>query len=155
MKNFCLNWAHCAFPPHPSPLLTPLPSSEFLINIIPLGKLWLKMKWCKVLQSLEKLELLELIVCSVLIYYFFFTHFCIKLIVEVPLKKLLRLSAFFFFQAIYPLVTVLLCVSQKAFFLSSWPSFLSMCLGTLKVLVVVLFGSRTQFVVFIESAHRH
>lgn len=35
-------------------------------------------------------------------------------------------------QAIYPLVTVLLCVSQKAFFLSSWPSFLSMCLGTLK-----------------------
>lgn len=96
MKNFCLNWAHCAFPPHPSPLLTPLPSSEFLINIIPLGKLWLKMKWCKVLQSLEKLELLELIVCSVLIYYFFFTHFCIKLILEVPLKKLLRLSAFFF-----------------------------------------------------------
>ena len=114
------------------------------------------MKRCKVFQSLEKLELLELIVCSVLIYYyFFFTHFCIKLIVEVPLKKLLRLSAFFFFQAIYPLVTVLLCVSQKAFFLSSWPSFLSMCLGTLKVLVVVLFGFRTQFVVFMESAHRH
>ncbi|XP_068703466.1 protein furry homolog-like isoform X2 [Montipora foliosa] len=35
-------------------------------------------------------------------------------------------------QAIYPLVTVLLCVSQKAFFLGSWPSFLNMCLGTLK-----------------------
>ncbi|KAL9973951.1 hypothetical protein ACROYT_G020474 [Oculina patagonica] len=35
-------------------------------------------------------------------------------------------------QPIYPLVTVLLCVSQKAFFLSSWPSFLNMCLGTLK-----------------------
>ena len=85
-------------PPRQSPLLTPLPSSESLINIIPLGKLWLKMKRCKVFQSLEKLnELLELIVCSVLIYYyFFFTHFCIKLIVEVPLKKLLRLSAFFF-----------------------------------------------------------
>lgn len=30
-------------------------------------------------------------------------------------------------------MTVLLCVSQKAFFLSSWPSFLNMCLGTLKV----------------------
>ncbi|XP_029213132.2 LOW QUALITY PROTEIN: protein furry homolog [Acropora millepora] len=35
-------------------------------------------------------------------------------------------------QAIYPLVTVLLCVSQKSFFLGSWPSFLSMCLGALK-----------------------
>lgn len=35
-------------------------------------------------------------------------------------------------QHIYPLVTVLLCVSQKAFFLSSWPGFLNMCLGTLK-----------------------
>ena len=87
--------------------------------------------------------------------FFFFLHFCIKLIVEVPLKKLLGPSTFFFFQAIYPLVTVLLCVSQKAFFLSSWPSFLSMCLGTLKVLVFVLFGFRTQFVVFMESAHRH
>lgn len=42
------------------------------------------------------------------------------------------------FQPIYPLVTVLLCVSQKAFFLSSWPSFLNMCLGTLKVMVLTV-----------------
>ena len=34
--------------------------------------------------------------------------------------------------AMYPLVTCLLCVSQKAFFLNNWHSFLTMCLQHLK-----------------------
>jgi len=50
-----------------------------------------------------------------------------------PVDTLYFYFTLLYFQAIYPLVTVLLCVSQKAFFLSSWPSFLNMCLGTLKV----------------------
>ncbi|XP_032237485.2 protein furry homolog isoform X2 [Nematostella vectensis] len=35
-------------------------------------------------------------------------------------------------QPIYPLVTILLCVSQKSFFLNNWPGFLSMCLTSLR-----------------------
>ena len=50
-----------------------------------------------------------------------------------PVDTLYFYLTLLYLQAIYPLVTVLLCVSQKAFFLSSWPSFLNMCLGTLKV----------------------
>ena len=34
--------------------------------------------------------------------------------------------------AIFPLVTCLLCVSQKAFFLHNWHYFLTMCLQQLK-----------------------
>ena len=34
--------------------------------------------------------------------------------------------------AIFPLVTCLLCVSQKAFFLTNWHYFLAMCLQHLK-----------------------
>lgn len=36
-------------------------------------------------------------------------------------------------QALYPLVTCLLCVSQKQFFLSRWHIFLNNCLSNLKV----------------------
>ena len=35
-------------------------------------------------------------------------------------------------QHLFPLVTCLLCVSQKQFFLSNWPYFLTMCLSQLK-----------------------
>lgn len=34
--------------------------------------------------------------------------------------------------ALFPLVTCLLCVSQKTFFLSNWHYFLAMCLSNLK-----------------------
>lgn len=34
--------------------------------------------------------------------------------------------------ALFPLVTCLLCVSQKTFFLQSWHCFLAMCLSHLK-----------------------
>lgn len=37
------------------------------------------------------------------------------------------------FKALYPLVTCLLCVSQKQFFLSRWHIFLNNCLSNLKV----------------------
>lgn len=40
---------------------------------------------------------------------------------------------FFLHQALYPLVTCLLCVSQKQFFLSRWHIFLNNCLSNLKV----------------------
>ena len=36
------------------------------------------------------------------------------------------------FQALYPMVTCLLCVSQKSFFLEQWPTFLQQCLSRLK-----------------------
>lgn len=36
-------------------------------------------------------------------------------------------------QALYPLVTCLLCVSQKQLFLSRWHVFLNNCLSNLKV----------------------
>lgn len=36
-------------------------------------------------------------------------------------------------QAFYPLVTCLLCVSQKQFFLNRWHVFLNNCLSNLKV----------------------
>lgn len=36
-------------------------------------------------------------------------------------------------QAFYPLVTCLLCVSQKQFFLNKWNIFLNNCLSNLKV----------------------
>ena len=35
--------------------------------------------------------------------------------------------------AMFPLVTCLLCVSQKTFFLNNWHSFLTMCLQHLKI----------------------
>ena len=35
-------------------------------------------------------------------------------------------------QALFPMVTCLLCVSQKQFFLNNWPYFLTMCLSHLK-----------------------
>lgn len=38
-------------------------------------------------------------------------------------------------QALYPLVTCLLCVSQKQFFLNNWHIFLQNCLSHLKVLL--------------------
>lgn len=34
--------------------------------------------------------------------------------------------------ALFPLVTCLLCVSQKTFFLNNWHYFLAMCLSNLK-----------------------
>lgn len=34
--------------------------------------------------------------------------------------------------ALFPMVTCLLCVSQKHFFLTNWPNFMAMCLGQLK-----------------------
>lgn len=37
-------------------------------------------------------------------------------------------------QAFYPLVTCLLCVSQKQFFLNRWHVFLNNCLSNLKVI---------------------
>lgn len=40
---------------------------------------------------------------------------------------------FFWLQALYPLVTCLLCVSQKQFFLNRWHIFLNNCLSNLKV----------------------
>lgn len=42
-------------------------------------------------------------------------------------------------QALYPLVTCLLCVSQKQFFLNNWHIFLQNCLSHLKVLSVLGF----------------
>lgn len=39
-----------------------------------------------------------------------------------------------FSQAFYPLVTCLLCVSQKQFFLNRWHLFLNNCLSNLKVI---------------------
>lgn len=36
------------------------------------------------------------------------------------------------FQQVFPLVTCLLCVSQKQFFLTNWPYFLTTCLSHLK-----------------------
>lgn len=42
-------------------------------------------------------------------------------------------------QALYPLVTCLLCVSQKQFFLNNWHIFLQNCLSHLKVLSMLGF----------------
>lgn len=36
------------------------------------------------------------------------------------------------FQALFPMATCLLCVSQKQVFLQNWPSFLTSCLSKLK-----------------------
>jgi len=35
-------------------------------------------------------------------------------------------------QALFPMVTCLLCVSQKQFFLANWPTFLTQCLAKLR-----------------------
>ena len=56
--------------------------------------------------------------------------------------------------AIFPLVTCLLCVSQKQFFLSNWHYFLAMCLSNLKnkdpkMSRVALGEHRDQIVVYV------
>ena len=35
-------------------------------------------------------------------------------------------------QALFPMVTCLLCVSPKQFFLNNWPTFLTQCLAKLR-----------------------
>lgn len=50
---------------------------------------------------------------------------------------------FHIFQAVYPLVTALLCISQKPFFLSNWGGFLNMCLNSIKVCLFFLLMLRT------------
>lgn len=42
-------------------------------------------------------------------------------------------------QSLYPLVTCLLCVSQKQFFLNNWHIFLQNCLSHLKVLLTTFY----------------
>lgn len=42
-------------------------------------------------------------------------------------------------QSLYPLVTCLLCVSQKQFFLNNWHIFLQNCLSHLKVLPTTVY----------------
>lgn len=53
---------------------------------------------------------------------------------------ILRWCCLLFPQALYPLVTCLLCVSQKQLFLNRWHIFLNNCLSNLKVSIV---GSKT------------
>ena len=43
------------------------------------------------------------------------------------------LTNLYILQAVYPLVTALLCISQKQFFLTNWGGFLNMCLNSIKV----------------------
>ena len=47
-------------------------------------------------------------------------------------SNLIKSLIIFFLQHMFPLVTCLLCVSQKQFFLQNWPCFLTMCLSQLR-----------------------
>ena len=57
-----------------------------------------------------------------LVWHFFLT-------IRFVLKEKLMIVLF---QALFPLVTCLLCVSQKQFFLNNWSNFLTQCLSKLK-----------------------
>ena len=48
------------------------------------------------------------------------------------LSWVIALAILVYLQALFPMVTCLLCVSQKAFFLEQWPTFLQQCLSKLK-----------------------
>lgn len=62
--------------------------------------------------------------------------FCLRRVLEVVREDVwwvCGLSLLPVFKALYPLVTCLLCVSQKQLFLSRWHIFLNNCLSNLKV----------------------